>query len=407
MSNASAIASVTATLQAILGREITADPDLNDTAVTALPPDKARASITTNQLNLFLYQVLPNAAWRNMDIPQRVKPGETGMSPLALDLHYLLTAYGRDNDTMQPFDHHLLGKAMSVLHDHALLGPDEIRLAFPGSGLETQADRVRITLQPLSVEDISKLWMGFATQYRVSVGYDVSVALIDSTQSAKTPLPVLTRGAQDKGPSAQTSLLPPIPAISAVAPPNQQDSARLGDVLTITGQFLDGTNIGVVFKHPLWDVPIEVPAAAGGMATQVTVPIPNSPAIWPAGFYTVTVLVKRPGESFRRSTNQLAFALAPVAAVTPATIPAAPALTYTATFTPDVQPGQTMFLLFGDLQIPAEPFVAPIGTATFIAVDAAPGDYFFRLRIDGVDSLLLNKTVTPPVFDPTQKVTIS
>src|SRR5215469_6459011 len=139
-----------------------------------------------------------------MDIPQRVRPGETGMTPLALDLHYLMTAYGRENDASQPFDHHLLGKAMSVLHDHALLGPDEIRLAFPGSGLESQADRVRITLQPLSVEDISKLWMGFATQYRVSVGYDVSVALIDSTQSARTPLPVLARGAQDKGPLSQT-----------------------------------------------------------------------------------------------------------------------------------------------------------------------------------------------------------
>ncbi len=407
MSNASAIAAVTATLQAILGREITADPDLNDTAVTALPPDKARTGITTNQLNLFLYQVLPNAAWRNMDIPQRVKPGETGMTPLALDLHYLLTAFGRDNDTTQPFDHHLLGKAMSVLHDHALLGPDEIRLAFPGSGLETQADRVRITLQPLSVEDISKLWMGFATQYRVSVGYDVSVALIDSTQSAKTPLPVLTRGAQDKGSFAQTSLVPPIPAISAITPPNQQDSARLGDLLTIAGQFLDGTNIGVVFKHSLWTDPIEVPAAAGGTANRVTVQIPNLPAVWPAGFYTVTVLVQRPTELFRRSTNRLAFALAPVVTVTPTTTPAAPNITYTATFTPEVQPGQTIFLLLGDLQIRAEPFVAPTGTVTFIAANAGPGGYFYRLRIDGVDSLLLNKTVTPPVFDATQQVTIS
>ena len=30
-----------------------------------------------------------------------------------------------------------------------------------------------------------------------------------------------------------------------------------------------------------------------------------------------------------------------------------------------------------------------------------------RLRVDGVDSLLVDKTVTPPVFDPAQKVTVT
>jgi hypothetical protein len=154
---------------------------------------------------------------------------------MALDLHYLITAFGRENDTTQPYDHQLLGKAMSVLYDHALLGPDEIKVAFPGSGLESQPDRVRITHQPLSLEDISKLWMGFATQYRVSVGYDVSVTLIDSTQPVKTPLPVLARSSQDKGWSSQASLNPSFPTLYSVTAPNQQPSARLGDTLTLTG----------------------------------------------------------------------------------------------------------------------------------------------------------------------------
>jgi hypothetical protein len=30
-----------------------------------------------------------------------------------------------------------------------------------------------------------------------------------------------------------------------------------------------------------------------------------------------------------------------------------------------------------------------------------------RLRVDGVDSLLVNRAVTPPVFDQTQKVTVT
>ncbi len=406
MSNSSAIAAVTATLQAVLGAEIVTDPNLTDTQVTALPLDKARGTITTNQLNLFLYQVLPNAAWRNMDMPKTVRPGESGMSPLALDLHYLITAFGRENDTSQPFDHHVLGKAMSVLYDHALLGPEEIATAFPGSGLESQPDRVRITLQPLSVEDISKLWMGFATQYRVSAGYDVSVTLIDSTQPVKTPLPVLARGAMDKGWSSQANIVPTIPTLICVTPPNQQPSARLGDTLTLTGVNLNGTNVGVLFNNPYWTAPVEVAPSPGGGSSQLSVQLPNQPAVWPAGFYTVAVLVQRPGESYRRTTNQLSLTLAPTVTIVPATA-AAGSITYTATCSPQIWVGQIVSLLLGDMEIAATAFTVQTGTLTFAASNVASGSYYFRLRIDGVDSLLVNRAVTPPVFDPTQKVTVT
>lgn len=405
MSNALAIAAVSATLEAIVGNGVHADPDLNDTAVTALPLDKARTGITTNQLNLFLYQVLPNAAWRNMDVPQRVKPGETGVPPLAVNLHYLITAYGRENDNTQPFDHHLLGKAMSILYDHALLGMDEIKLAFPGSDLERQVERVRITLQPLSIEEISKLWTGFATQYRLSVAYEVSVVLIDSTQATRAPLPTLTRGAQDQGPRAQGSLTPPFPALNTLTFPNQQTSALLGDTLTLTGFMLDGTNIGVVFNHPLWSAPVEVAPLAGGTATQLRVQIPNQPAAWPAGLYSIAVLVQRPTETYRRSTNQLSLALAPSITIAPLTA-AASTITFTVTCSPEVWPGQQVALLLGDQEIAAPNVTAPTASLSFTASLTA-GVYFVRLRVDGVDSLLVDKSVTPPVFDQTQKVTIT
>jgi hypothetical protein len=402
MSNALAIAAVTATLEAILG-PVTLDAALSDTQFTALPPDKARGSITSNQINLFLYQVLPNAAWRNMDVPRQVKPGETGMSPLALDLRYLLTVFGRENDNSQPYDHHLLGRAMSVLYDHALLGPDEIKLALPGSGLEQQVDRVRITFQPLSLEDISKLWTGFATQYRLSVGYDVSVVLIDSTQPVKSPLPVLTRGAQDKGPVARGSLIPPFPELDSVEPPNEQLSVRLGEILTLTGHDLDGSNIGVIFNHSLWASPVEVAPQAGGTFTELTVQIPNQPAVWPAGFYTLQVAVQRPGETYRRTTNELSITLAPTITITPQSAPAGN-LTYTVNTSPDIWPGQTTALLLGDQNIPGPALSAQTSTLTINAT-LAKGDYYVRLRVDGVDTLLLDRSVTPPVFDPTQKVT--
>src|SRR5947209_5887360 len=144
MSNALAIAAVTATLRNLLDSiNLDTNAALGQVNVTTKPPDEARDITNPNQLNLFLYQVLPNAAWRNMDIPQRVKAGETSVPPLALNLYYMLTAYGLDND--DTFGHRLLGLAMRILYDHPLLGALEIKAALPNpidSDLENQVERV-------------------------------------------------------------------------------------------------------------------------------------------------------------------------------------------------------------------------------------------------------------------------
>lgn len=410
MSNAQAVAAITVTLQSILGTGVTTDPDLTDTTVTVLPLDKARGSNTANQLNLFLYQIMPNAAWRNMNIPTQVGPLETGNPPLALSLYYLLTAFGRDNDSTLPFGHHLLGQAMSVLYDHALLGADEIRSAtavpLPASNLDQQIERVRITMQPLSLEEISKLWTGLATQYRLSVAYEVSVALIDSTQAKKAPLPVLARGPSDRGILSQSNLVSPYPSLDQVQFPNSQPSAVLGDALVLTGNNLDGTSLGVQFNHPLFTAPVEVGPMPGSTTTQVKVQVPNVPANWPAGLYSIAVLVQRPGETYRRMTNLLSFALAPKITVAPASA-AGPDITYTVTCVPDVRPLQLVTLLLNGQEVVADPHPTQTNTLTFAAHNLSAGPYFVRLRVDGVDSLLVKRNVTPPVFDPTQQVTVT
>jgi len=412
MSNSLAVAAVTTTLQSILFSNVTSDPDLNDTTVTTLPLDKARGNNNNNQLNLFLYQLARNAAFSNRDMPQQVKPGETAFPPLALNLYYLITAFGRDGDATQQFGHELLGKAMSTLHDHMILSADEIRAAtaatLPRSDLDRQVERIRITFQPLTIEEISKLWTGFATQYRLSAAYEVAVALIESTQPVRAPLPALTRGKSDSGIRSTPDLTPPFPALDSVGFPNQQTSARLNDPLTLDGHDLDGANVGVVFNHPLWTTPVEIAVPAGPNATakQVTLTIPDDPVNWPAGIYTAQVLVQRPGDSYRRSTNQLPLSLAPAMTITPASAPAG-GITYTVACRPDVRPQQRASLLLGSQEILAQAHVTQTATLTFAATVATPGDYFVRLRVDGVDSLLVNKAVEPPVFDATQKVTVT
>jgi hypothetical protein len=405
MSNSQAIAAVTATLQAILQENLIVESDLTDATVTIQPLDKARGSNTNNQLNLFLYMVVRNAAWVTADMPRQVLPGEIGFPPLPLNLYYLMTAFGRDDDTTQPFGHELLGKGMSILHDHAILTPSDITAAtqtlLPDNDLAQQLERLRITLHPLSIDELAKLWTGFSMQYRLSAAYEVAVTLISSTKPTRTPLPVLRRGVD-----AQANLIAPVPTLLSLAPPNQQPSAHLNDIVTLTGVDFNGTNIGVQFNHALWTTPTEVAPQPGGTSTSLSVQIPNVTTDWPAGFYTVAVLVQRPGETFRRTTNALSMTLAPTISIAPASAPAG-AITYTVTVSPDVWPTQNPVLLLNDSEFTTAAITAKSGSLTFATTGLTAGTYWARLRVDGVDTLLVDRTKTPPVFDPTQKVSVT
>lgn len=414
MSNALAIAAVTTTLRSLLiGR-------LGPVDVTARPLDKARNGTNTNQINLFLYQTAADAALVNMPMPGQGKPGESGLPPLPLILYYLLSSYGQNDDDIQ--GHRLLGQAMSVLHDHPLLGSAEIRDAcaadLADSDLHNQIERVRITREPLSVDEMSKLWMTFKSEYRISAAYQVSVVLIESKRAAKTPLPVLARGADDQGAVAQADTTSPFPTLTEVGFPNRQFSALLGDDLTISGFNLDGTDIRVRLSHPLLAADRVLTTLAGNRDTQIQVTIPNEPANLPAGFYSLKVEVTRPGELFSRTTNQLVFAL------TPQILPPMPKTvvrvgndaTISITCRPEVRLAQRAALLLADREVlatvPPPPPPAPppqTNALTFQVLDAVPGEYFVRLRVDGVDSLVFDRSDenAPATFDQTQKVTIT
>jgi hypothetical protein len=405
MSNALAIAAVTATLSSLL-QNVNQGTGLSGVSISTKPPDKARDSNNGNQINLFLYQVLPNGAWRNMDIPQRVRSGETAIPPLALNLFYMLTSYGEGNDDV--LGHRLLGHAMSILYDHPLLGSQEIAAALPGnlnSDLQNQVERLRITLRPLSVEEIFRLWSGFQTQYRISVAYEVSVVLIESTQQTRTPLPVLTRGPGDSGVTAQGSMIPPLPTLDTVTPPNQQASGQVDDILTLSGFHLDVANPQVRFTHIHLGIVSAVAPEPGGAASEMKVKVPDSPA----GFYTLAVTFTRT-DGAAGTTNELPFSLAPQILDAPpiSATRSGGNVTITLKCRPAVLPSQHVSLLVGDQEVP---FVfssqSPTQDLTFDGGNIPAGTYFVRLRVDGVDSLLIDRTVTPPKFDQTQSVVIS
>jgi hypothetical protein len=412
MSNALSIAAVTMTLRHLLQQRFDVESSGGIT-VTTRPLDKVGNTTSGDQVNLFLYDTQINPSWRNMDIPSQVKPGETGHQLLPLNLYYLLTAYTQNDDFPEPTSHRLLGVAMSVFNDHPIITSADVRAALPGSDrseydLDLQEEQLRIVYQPLSVEEVFNLWSTFQVPYRVSAAYEVSVVLIESSLPAKTPLPVIRRGSDDQGAIVQSSLLSPLPTLVSLQLPNQQASARVGDILTLSGFHLDAENVVVFFTNSRLEISLELPPLGERTATDIRVQLPNEPLNWVAGFYTVVVKVTRTGEP-SRTTNELSFALAPkILDIIPrqVTADANGEVMLTLILSPQVRPRQRVALLLGDREVLAQPHPNQTDRLEFRVTGVTPGEYFVRVRIDGVDSLLVDRTVTPPVFDQNQKVVI-
>jgi hypothetical protein len=394
--------------------------------VTTLPLDSVRGDdgdTARNQLNLFLYHTEVNASWRNQPVPGRVRPGETGPPPLALNLYYLLTAYGQDDSEL--IAHVLLGTAMRLLHDHPLLGREEIRTALSMSDLADQMERVRLTLQPITLDEVSKLWTGFQSEYRLSVAYQVSLVLIESHHASVAPLPVLRRGEADRGPVAVAAPAAFLEEVTAVADPSLTDqppagkpAAELGDVLVLAGRHLDTAPLTARFRHSRLDAPIERPVAPNPTATEVQVPLPGPdeagvPAAWPPGTYTVE-LIQQPPDRPSWTTNRVPFVLAPtIDSLAPATIAVGsqPA-DLTIGCRPQIRDDQQVSVLFGARELepssissPADPDAAT--TITVPIDDAEAGTYVVRLRADGADSVPVDFSTQPPEFDPSQIVTLT
>jgi hypothetical protein len=415
MSTSRAIAATTATLQRLLLAQMPLiDDGLSELEVTSRPLDRARQDITKAQVNLFLFQTIVNAAWRNQDTPLLVRAGETAPPPLALNLHYLLTVFDSETNISAPGER-LLGSAMSVLHDHPVLGRAELALALDDTGLDTQFERLRITPLMLSLEDLSRLWATFQTNYRLSVAYEVTVVLIDSRRQTRAPLPVLKQGDADRGVATAPGLAP---ILRELRPPRPQIATRLGEDVTLAGDNLTTANTVVRLASRRGLAPIDLTPTAGVNPGELVVHLPpladdaNAFARWTPGFLTATLVVARPNAPVI-SSNALAFALAPTITVSPANV-AAGTVDLTITCTPRIAADQVVSLLVGDRQAtpaniatPAD--VAQPTTLSFSLPDVAAGVYVVRLRVDGVDSIPVIQTGAPPVsaFDPAQQVTVS
>lgn len=434
MSTALAIAGVTAVLRDLLndglinhnisglvGSSVTISVQAPDRVVTGGAPE-------ASQLNLFMYMATPNPGWRNEGLPARDGSGRTRLSnvPLALDLHYLLSAYSGADLHAEI----LLGYAMQLLHETPVLTRAAIRTALNPSpavgaalppalraladaGLADQIELIKLTPHTLSSEETSQLWTATQSHLRPSMAYVASVVLIQAQRPSRAPLPVLTRGPLDSttgreaGIAVQASLEPSVPLLVRVAPPLGQPVAAIGDTVLLHGSLLDGADREVVLREDRLGMeqvlPVLAPTPSLPAALVAAFSLAGLQATLPAGVYRVALRVTRTdsrGQMRRHETPSLPLTLAPRLTSTPQTVARAPngSASVPITFTPDLQPGQrAVLVLDGDEYLPQAAGATP-ASLIFPVAHARLGVHLARLRVDGIDSPIVDMDYTPPAL---------
>ena len=413
MSSALALAAVTTALQTAL-QFLYKSSVLGTVNVAAIAPDLVESTYGTGQgahpvVNLFLHQVTPNAAWRNVDLPSLAADGATRLKnpPLALDLHYLLTAYASADAEAEA----LLGYAVLMLHENpilsravisdllATLSSNTYNDALKAAGVSAQIEMIKIAPATLGREEMAWLWTALKSDYRPTFPFQASVVLMRNDNPTAYSLPVLTRNIMvQAGGVAQ---------LLAVQPPYDQSPVVAGDTIEIAGASLSGAS-AIVLANPVTNVRYQfAPAANSVTNTLVSFKIPDVPAQMPCGVCQVSLQFTDSSGDVTQETNSVVIGIGISIAGAPAPAPAAATsgggTMITLTSDPQVQTQQRVSLSLisatGASQgAPAQSFTGPTASLSFQFPSVLPaGAYAAYLVVDGVVTpTAQNWSCTPP-----------
>ena len=145
------------------------------------PLDDADASGAA--LILFLYKIVPNPSLRNSEhrvASSGTPPVQVFQNALPLDLFYLVTV-GTKPGASEETPLQALGFVMQALHTAPEL-----------TGAAIDHETVRVTLEPLTTEEASRIWALFPTaNYRTSIAYLTSPVWIDPALPGPVAAPVV------------------------------------------------------------------------------------------------------------------------------------------------------------------------------------------------------------------------
>lgn len=396
MSNFLAIATVTAALQRVL--QSSAQVDVPGAVVTTSRPDGQPAGSPGPAVNIYLYQVAPNAALRNGDLPTRNANADVVRRPrVALDLHYLLSFYGSE-ERLEP--QRLLGSVVRTLHARPLLSApiiDAVKAAatampptnpfLADTDLSEQVELVRLTPLSISLDELSKLWsVFFQIPHALSVAYIASVVLIEEDVEPVATLPVLERDLV-----VRSFGRPEIHEVVAATGPD--NPIIRGSTVVIRGRALRGdvTRVRVAGEDR---------AALSSTAAEVrfdlsTVPTAQlRPGPQVVQVVQQTLMGDPPTPHVGEVSNAVTFPLHPVVTGVGTTGTAASG-TVTVDLDLEARPEQRVVLLLLEPATAERLFLfpGPERTSSLSSLDvdiagAAPGDYLVQVAVDGAESPL-------------------
>jgi len=154
--------------------------------VSARTPQEMSANDTSG-LSIWLYHIARDPELLNMP-PRRTGPDTWEERPLPLRLHYLITPVvnGTDNASNDAgLEQLVIGKVLQTMHDTPTLQGSLLRGDLSGSGTS-----LSVRLEPLGLEEITRVWDALESSYQLCVSYEVSLVLVNSDKQAERVTPV-------------------------------------------------------------------------------------------------------------------------------------------------------------------------------------------------------------------------
>jgi hypothetical protein len=232
------------------------------------------------------------------------------------------------------------------------------------------------------------MWTAFGTPFRMSASYQVSVVLIESPLAGTAPLPVLTRGADDRGPAARPDVASPYPALGEVRYAAVGLVAALpGDTVTVPTANMPATPVDARLRHLRLPGVTDTVSLSGPVPAELALTLPGAMS---AGPWALS-LAPPPGTD-GLVTNEVPLAVRPeVTAVSATPGGGTPArTTVTVTTAQPVRVGQRAALVVGSRQLPVPLITSDTTTPTVTAV-LPSGTFPVRLLVDQVESEIADR----------------
>jgi hypothetical protein len=291
---------------------------------------------------------------------------------------------------------------------------DAVKLVYPllTSNLAVEVEKVKLSIVPLSLEELSKLWqVFFQIPYSLSLAYGAEVVFVDGKEIPKPALPVQSRNVYVRtfrNPAIESVLSQKNPTLPILA----DQPILKGDILVLAGKQLKGEVNTVRFDG------MEIPPL-DAIDTQVRFKVdepPFQPDTLRAGVHGVQVVQRIPmgtpqADHIGFESNVAAFILRPAISVSETPVSTSVdsnMVTWyetdlTVQFTPKVGLNQHVLLFLNEYNPPSNraayayqydltpiPFPPgpPLTSLTVHVKISTPADFLVRVQVDGAESVL-------------------